>query len=154
MLRSAALVPWARGPLEVRPVRHQSYDRLAEVAHEANVWLRGCNHNVLYVLQDTDPSIFPEVDGSWVDMLNNPPPALLAAAPGHARCQMKRAIQVYDPLCHLLSEDEKAGLVTEADTQADPMTSTRPLSTGRPSFPRQTEGAPGSSTHSIRCGRE
>jgi hypothetical protein len=132
MLFSKALVPWAHGLMEVRrgwgrrgwgnhvPVPAS----LAEVAHESNIWLRACNHNLAYLLEDTDPDVFDDNDNDGfrefaMDMLRNPPPALLANAPGKARCEMKRAIKACDTLSRLLSDEEKAGLVTAADEEAD-----------------------------------
>lgn len=130
MLRSKALIPWIRLLRKARrrggrghwgwEYTHQLPSSLAEIAHEANVWLRACDHNLGYFLENTDPEVFDRelVSDYLIQMMSNPPPALLAAAPGKARYEMKRAIKAYDPLCHLLSEDEKAGLVTEADKRA------------------------------------
>ncbi len=124
MLRSTALIPWARGLFEWWGCQGiwRGHDvklpaSLEVVVHEANTWLRACDYNFPNVFEGTD-DWFPD-DPMLAAMLRNPPPALLAAAPGMARCQMKRAVKACDSLYRLLSEEEKAGLVTEADLLAE-----------------------------------
>ena len=86
--------------------------------HCANVWIRGCNHNLKNCFKNLDADCF-EGDQRLADYLSRPPAALLRAGPGAARAAMKEGIKLRPLFSGLLTPAELASVVTPADVEAE-----------------------------------
>jgi hypothetical protein len=93
-----------------------------EIVHTANVWIRGCRHNIIRIL---DPDDYgddyggDEIRELLHEMGYPPPQAFLDAAPGAAMFGMKTSIAQHRRLMmQLLTAEERAEVVTPADIEA------------------------------------
>jgi hypothetical protein len=90
---------------------------LEEVVHEANIWIRACNHNLGRLFEGLDADIF-NGDEDFYEYMSNPPAGFLERGPAMARASFRRCISGHrNMFTALMSDGERATLVRPEDEQ-------------------------------------